>query len=395
MGRSRQTAPKSIADAWDQSLFKQAVKKVKSKQEEIKTTVGEAMVKSQSSNLLPLATNVKLLAPLTGVFMALLLTTGWQVAASDWHLPSLPAINIELPELPTVELTAATAALQNIELPKLPSLPSLPTLPTVEIKLPDFKSAYFNLGVKSQTLSATAVASSIKAGEEVATSFKSSVSSFKTGLLELYQNLKTAFTSLLVNLSQFTTTLKHFLSDIVSRLYVNFLSGVGFLSNRVEFILDSWLAPVEQTAITSVDKMAAVPEALTSIWQTFKTKVTTWWSAVVTNWREFIAGRGGKSSVAGSTDVNTNSDIKEIKQDVKSILQLLSNRPAGDRQGLIVVPGSGSATGDAEIKTRVSNMFSDPVKVELDETRRAGVITPVFSDTTDENYIFLLAPIKQ
>lgn len=379
MGRSRQTAPKSIADAWDQSLFKQAVKKVKSKQEEIKTTVGEAMVKSQSSNLLPLATNVKLLAPLTGVFMALLLTTGWQVAASDWHLPSLPAINIELPELPTVELTAATAALQNIELPQLP----------------DFKSAYFNLGVKSQTLSATAVASSIKAGEEVATSFKSSVSSFKTGLLELYQNLKTAFTSLLANLSQFTTTLKTFLSDIVSRLYVNFLSGVGFLSNRVEFILDSWLAPVEQTAITGVDKMAAVPEALTSIWQTFKTKVTTWWSAVVTNWREFIAGRGGKSSVAGSTDVNTNSDIKEIKQDVKSILQLLSNRPAGDRQGLIVVPGSGSATGDAEIKTRVSNMFSDPVKVELDETRRAGVITPVFSDTTDENYIFLLAPIKQ
>ena len=379
MGRSRQTAPKSIADAWDQSLFKQAVKKVKSKQEEIKTTVGEAMVKSQSSNLLPLATNVKLLAPLTGVFMALLLTTGWQVAASDWHLPSLPAINIELPELPTIELTAATAALQNIELPQLP----------------DFKSAYFNLGVKSQTLSATAVASSIKAGEEVATSFKSSVSSFKTGLLELYQNLKTAFTSLLANLSQFTTTLKHFLSDIVSRLYVNFLSGVGFLSNRVEFILDSWLAPVEQTAITGVDKMAAVPEALTSIWQTFKTKVTTWWSAVVTNWREFIAGRGGKSSVAGSTDVNTNSDIKEIKQDVKSILQLLSNRPAGDRQGLIVVPGSGSATGDAEIKTRVSNMFSDPVKVELDETRRAGVITPVFSDTTDENYIFLLAPIKQ
>lgn len=379
MGRSRQTAPKSIADAWDQSLFKQAVKKVKSKQEEIKTTVGEAMVKSQSSNLLPLATNVKLLAPLTGVFMALLLTTGWQVAASDWRLPSLPAINIELPELPTVELTAATAALQNIELPQLP----------------DFKSAYFNLGVKSQTLSATAVASSIKAGEEVATSFKSSVSSFKTGLLELYQNLKTAFTSLLVNLSQFTTTLKHFLSDIVSRLYVNFLSGVGFLSNRVEFILDSWLAPVEQTAITGVDKMAAVPEALTSIWQTFKTKVTTWWSAVVTNWREFIAGRGGKSSVVGSTDVNTNSDIKEIKQDVKSILQLLSNRPAGDRQGLIVVPGSGSATGDAEIKTRVSNMFSDPVKVELDESRRAGVITPVFSDTTDENYIFLLAPIKQ
>ena len=65
------------------------------------------------------------------------------------------------------------------------------------------------------------------------------------------------------------------------------------------------------------------------------------------------------------------------------------------KEGMVVVPSSGSVSGDAAIKERIRNSFSDEVKVELDASKTAGVVRPQFKSPTDDSYIFLLVPVQQ
>ena len=62
--------------------------------------------------------------------------------------------------------------------------------------------------------------------------------------------------------------------------------------------------------------------------------------------------------------------------------------------GVVTVPSTGSAQGDAAITQIVKNSFSDQVNVTLDASRSSGIIMPVFRNPTDDEYLFVVVPVK-
>lgn len=67
-----------------------------------------------------------------------------------------------------------------------------------------------------------------------------------------------------------------------------------------------------------------------------------------------------------------------------------------EKEGVIVVPVD---KGDEEINKKtlenLKNSFSDEVTIEADETDRSGIIKPVFKYLKDQEYLFMMVPIKE
>ncbi|MBP9855771.1 MAG: hypothetical protein KBC48_00475 [Candidatus Pacebacteria bacterium] len=369
MARSRVVEPRSITDAWDQSLFQQAVKKVKTKQQVLTQAASEVVMKAQSSPLLPVTNNLKLLAPLAGVFTALLLTTGWQVAASGWQLP---LINKGYEQLGAVGQM------------------SFSQIPVVATSV---------LGAVSAT------------GDNVSTTFKFSLTSLQSGVKQLLVNLQAAGNSLWTVINRIVVTISDFLDRSMDEFYVNLLSGIGFMSDRIEVVVDGWLTPMSLEARQSVREVASVATVMNEGWIVARENLAwgfeqliKWGQGVVNNWNSFWSGLMSKFNrpkmpaiLPLGSDNETQKDIKEIKQDVKSVLRLLNRQPVSSNgsSGLIVAPSTGSLSGDAALKADIASRFSDPVEVKVDGSGKAGVITPVFTTSGEGDYLFLLTPIKQ
>ncbi|MCR4330698.1 MAG: hypothetical protein NUV49_02345 [Patescibacteria group bacterium] len=69
--------------------------------------------------------------------------------------------------------------------------------------------------------------------------------------------------------------------------------------------------------------------------------------------------------------------------------------PSVTQSGLVVIPPSGDVTFGKEERERIKEHFSDEVIVIPDETGGAGVIQPVFKSGKDEQYSFVLVPVKR
>lgn len=369
MARSRVVEPRSITDAWDQTLFQQAVKKVKTKQQSLTQAASEAVIKAQTSPLLPVTNNLKLLAPLAGVFTALLLTTGWQAAASDWHLPLLNK---------GYEQLGAVGQM------------SVSQIPVITTSV---------MGAVSAT------------GDNVSTTFKLSLTSLQNGVKQLLINLQSAGNSLWQVFTKVVITIRDFLDRSMDEFYVNLLSGIGFMSDRIEVVVDGWLTPMSLEARQSVRQVASAATVMNEGWIVARENLAwgweqlmKWGQGVIDNWNSFWSGLMAKferpkipAILPLGNDQETQNDIKEIKQDVKSVLRLLNRQQVTNNgsQGLIVVPSSGTVSGDATLKADIASRFSDPVEVKLDGSGKAGVITPVFSTSGEGDYLFLLTPVKQ
>jgi hypothetical protein len=241
------------------------------------------------------------------------------------------------------------------------------------------------------------VAATAATGDNVASTFLQSLNSFKQGVVEIYLKVKTSVINIFNSFNQ-----------SFGDIYDNLLSGVGFLSDRIELAVDGFFLPVKTSAThgwqESVATVSQVNDGLNklttnsiSAWQWTKTKVIGWWQGVVKSWQDFVHGFAAPSASNVQVDQEVKTDVKEIKQDVKSLIKAFNDQgvPVKTRQGMVVVPSTGSAESDAAVKARIANMFSDPVKVQLDETKQSGVITPNFTTGDSSNYLFLLAPIKQ
>jgi hypothetical protein len=118
-------------------------------------------------------------------------------------------------------------------------------------------------------------------------------------------------------------------------------------------------------------------------------------------WRAFLGKDDQLSATATSTvslDTQTKNDLLEIKSGINEILQKLNQgaqvTPTGKlpSEGVVVVPKVGSAT-PATLRSKVGGLFSDQVSVQLDESGKAGVITPLFRRGPGEDYLFVLTPI--
>ena len=59
------------------------------------------------------------------------------------------------------------------------------------------------------------------------------------------------------------------------------------------------------------------------------------------------------------------------------------------KQGIVVM----LPETDEETKKKIKRAFSDEVIVELEEDRKSGIIKPIFKETQDQEYIFILTPI--
>lgn len=118
----------------------------------------------------------------------------------------------------------------------------------------------------------------------------------------------------------------------------------------------------------------------------------------VTNWLNFWYGESDADAVsideAALRAQIKNEILAELRGDLAPLLNTTS--PSITRtssgQGLVVVPQS-KVGDEAEAVTKIKGLFSDPVLVDFDSTGQSGVITPLFGNTTGENYIFVLTPI--
>ncbi len=381
------TTGRGSSDVWDETLFGQAVEKAKSKTDTLQKVAGEALLATHQSKLLPLVISSKLLLPLTGVFMALFITTTWQSGLATNLTPGYEYLG-------AVGLTLGDETWQKAnEISVLSKLSQNNILSSVLQVSSNLTSQIFAWPERANKLAAATAAT----GDNVASTFLQSLNSFKQGVVEIYLKVKTSVINIFNSFNQ-----------SFGDIYDNLLSGVGFLSDRIELAVDGFFLPVKTSAThgwqESVATVSQVNDGLNklttnsiSAWQWTKTKVIGWWQGVVKSWQDFVHGFTTTSAPNVQVDQEVKTDVKEIKQDVKSLIKAFNDQgvPVKTRQGMVVVPSTGSAESDAAVKARIANMFSDPVKVQLDETKQSGVITPNFTTGDSSNYLFLLAPIKQ
>lgn len=73
-------------------------------------------------------------------------------------------------------------------------------------------------------------------------------------------------------------------------------------------------------------------------------------------------------------------------------------RVAGEQEageGVVVVPFKDEYEAQ-EIKDKINDLFSDDVEVDVDETKRAGIIKPVFGTEVDEQeYLYMMVPVNE
>ena len=95
----------------------------------------------------------------------------------------------------------------------------------------------------------------------------------------------------------------------------------------------------------------------------------------------------------------TEEQIRLISKDVvdQEIARTIDYASLGRNRkaGIVVAPSTGSQSGDEALKQSIQNSFSDEVDVELDASRGAGVIRPIFRSPTDDSYIFVVVPVNR
>lgn len=122
------------------------------------------------------------------------------------------------------------------------------------------------------------------------------------------------------------------------------------------------------------------------------------WQKITGAWRAFFFGVSNNEESAVDFNSSDRANLIEIKHNVQAILKVLSGNGSGGSvlpaNGAVVVPATGDAATDAALKAQIAKLFSDQVSVKLDDTRQSGIITPVFKEGAGSDYIFLLAPIE-
>lgn len=71
-----------------------------------------------------------------------------------------------------------------------------------------------------------------------------------------------------------------------------------------------------------------------------------------------------------------------------------SNENPEKSEGVIVFSGTGDIDEDRATIARLKDLFSDETVIIPDAGGESGVIQPVFRDSTDDNYLYLVVPLK-
>ena len=65
-----------------------------------------------------------------------------------------------------------------------------------------------------------------------------------------------------------------------------------------------------------------------------------------------------------------------------------------DRYGVVVVPSANNEGINNQVKQYVTDSFSDEAKIVPDKNGNAGLIQPVFKDKKDQEYLYVVVPMK-
>ena len=94
------------------------------------------------------------------------------------------------------------------------------------------------------------------------------------------------------------------------------------------------------------------------------------------------AARGMKRIVMNGLWSNSNSrDTFPVNKD-------------GERSGVTVVPSTGDKEKDEELKQYIKDSFSGETNVLPDETGDSGVIKPIFKKQDNQDYLYVIVPVK-
>lgn len=66
-----------------------------------------------------------------------------------------------------------------------------------------------------------------------------------------------------------------------------------------------------------------------------------------------------------------------------------------DRTGVAVVPASSDEVANERVKQYVTDSFSDEAEIVPDESGNSGVIKPVFKENKDQEYVYVIVPVKE
>lgn len=143
-----------------------------------------------------------------------------------------------------------------------------------------------------------------------------------------------------------------------------------------------------------------------SLWHNWPSLLTLLGEQFVHNWQDFLGLRAPTQLATVPTPESIVSDpalravvdnlIKQgVRQELSDLPKQIKFQPAANgKTGMIVVPSTGSAASDAELRRRLQEVFSDKVTIKIDPTGVSGVITPTFNKGPTNDYLFLLAPLK-
>lgn len=158
----------------------------------------------------------------------------------------------------------------------------------------------------------------------------------------------------------------------------------------------------DQIALTA-GSLSSGRDNLSYFWLALKTHVSFYFGLIIDNWNNFF-NRSGRASTPTETfdEAKLRQEIKdeilaELGDELRRILELDQSSPVmiegSTGQGIVVLPDNGLDRN--QLMERISQLFSDQVEVQFDDTGRTGIITPVFRSGSGGNYIFVLTPIGQ
>jgi len=291
--------------------------------------------------LLPAVAESKLLAPLAGIFLAILVLAGVQV---------LPA-NL----LPT----------------------AMP-----------FDQGYERLGQTGLNL----VAAVSTSGREIGDNLNQVGGDLLTQSKVLVGNLSLAIQDIIYIAIDFFRSGYQLVKELIGHLFGQLMVQLKWLTDRLDALISQTETRLEATSLTAPAAVASLSDNIVSWLKWPGQWLYGWWQQIAATWRSFLGGSADESADFGTGD---RANILEIKNNVRAILEILSNDgiSALPSEGAVIVPSTGNAITDAELKARIAGLFSDQVSVNLDDSRQAGVVTPVFREGVGSNYIFLLTPV--
>jgi hypothetical protein len=154
------------------------------------------------------------------------------------------------------------------------------------------------------------------------------------------------------------------------------------------------------------DQVAAVfGTSINSVLESAPSVISLLGRQLIVNWQDFLGLRPAPNATTPSPEsvisdpalrLLVDSLIKEgVQKELSDLPKQIKIQPGvGGKTGVIVVPSTGSAASDAELRRRLQEVFSDKVTIKIDPTGVSGVITPVFNKVPANDYLFLLAPLK-